>query len=179
MSESSQKTIQRRRPERTQFLMEVATEGAIVKKELPFIVGVIADLSGDSPKDDPTCERKPLRDTPFTGVDRDNFDDVMQRISPQITVSVANRLTGDNTMLRVPLKITKMDDFLPANVARQVEPLRRLLEIREKLGVLLTKVDRSPRLEDLLEAVLQDTEKMSRLANELGVDAASSQKEVE
>lgn len=132
-------------------------------KELPFVVGVMGDFSGN-----PTEELKPFRDRKFVQIDRDNFDEVMDRMKPGLNIKVENTLAGDGSEMAVDLKFSSMQDFDPGNVARQVEPLNKLLETREKLKDLLTKVDRSEDLEELLEQVLKNSDQLKELSSQLG-----------
>lgn len=165
MAESVQQKLNRVRKPRVHITYDVETEGAQVRKELPFVVGVIGDFSGK-----PYEPVKPLRDRKFIQVDRDNFDDVMQRMTPGAEFKVENTLAADDTQLAVQLKFKSMDDFEPAAIVAQVEPLRKLLAARNKLRDLMSKVDRSEELESLLEEVLQNTDKLNALAGELGTD---------
>ncbi|BCH27593.1 type VI secretion protein [Mesorhizobium sp. L-8-10] len=165
MAESVQQKLNRVRKPRVHITYDVETEGAQVRKELPFVVGVIGDFSGK-----PYEPLKPLRDRKFIQVDRDNFDEVMQRMTPGAEFKVENTLAGDDTQLAVQLKFKSMDDFEPAAIVDQVEPLRKLLAARNKLRDLMSKVDRSEELESLLEEVLQNTDKLNALAGELGTD---------
>jgi type VI secretion system protein ImpB len=142
---------------------EVETGGAMVMKELPFVMGVMGDFSGD-----PTSELKPLRDRKFVQIDRDNFNDVMNRMTPGLNLKVENTLAGDGSEMAVNLEFKSMDDFEPAKVAKQVEPLSKLLETRDKLRDLLTKIDRSEDLEEILEKVMKDPDQVKKLAEELG-----------
>lgn len=162
MAESVQQKLSRVRKPRVHITYDVETEGAEVRKELPFVVGVIGDFSGKSYE-----PLKPLRDRKFTQVDRDNFDDVMQRMTPGAEFKVDNTLAGDDSQMAVSLRFKSMDDFEPAAVVNQVEPLRKLLAVRNKLRDLMSKVDRSEELESLLEEVLQNTDKLAALAGEL------------
>ncbi|MEO3389465.1 type VI secretion system contractile sheath small subunit [Mesorhizobium sp. CAU 1741] len=166
MAESVQKKLNRVRKPRVHITYDVETEGAEVRKELPFVVGVIGDFSGK-----PYEPVKPLRDRKFIQIDRDNFDDVMQRMTPGAEFRVENTLAGDGSELAVGLKFKSMDDFEPAAIVDQVEPLRKLLAVRNKLRDLMSKVDRSEELETLLEEVLQNTDKLTALAGELGTDS--------
>ncbi len=165
MAESVQQKLKRVRAPRVHITYDVETEGAQVRKELPFVVGVIGDFSGKSYE-----PQKPLRDRKFTQIDRDNFDDVMQRMTPGAEFKVENTLAGDESLLPVSLKFKSMDDFEPGAIVEQVEPLRKLLAVRNKLRDLMSKVDRSEELESLLEEVLQNTDKLTALAGELGAD---------
>jgi type VI secretion system protein ImpB len=163
MAESVQQKLKRVRAPRVHITYDVETEGAEVRKELPFVVGVIGDFSGK-----PYEPLKPLRDRKFIQIDRDNFDDVMQRMTPGAEFKVDNTLAGDESLLPVALKFKGMDDFEPAAIVDQVEPLRKLLAVRNKLRDLMSKVDRSEELEGILEEVLQNTEKLNELASQLG-----------
>ncbi|WP_296737673.1 type VI secretion system contractile sheath small subunit [Mesorhizobium sp.] len=163
MAESVQQKLNRVRKPRVHITYDVETEGAQVRKELPFVVGVIGDFSGK-----PYAPQKPLRDRKFIQIDRDNFDDVMQRMTPGAEFKVDNTLAADDSQMAVSLKFNSMDDFEPAAIVDQVEPLRKLLAVRNKLRDLMSKVDRSEELESLLEEVLQNTDKLSALAGELG-----------
>lgn len=164
MGESVHKKLARVRKPRVHITYEVETEGAVEVKELPFVVGVMGDFSGH-----PTKELKPLTDRKFIDIDRDNFNDVMKRMTPGLNIRVENTLKGDNTEMPVQLKFDSIEDFEPANVAKQVGPLRQLLETRDKLRDLTTKVDLSQDLEKVLEAALSDPQKLAQLANELGL----------
>jgi type VI secretion system protein ImpB len=164
MSASIHDKLKRVRKPRVHITYEVETEGAVVLKELPFVVGVLGDFSGN-----PTEKLKPLKDRKFVQIDRDNINDVMKRMTPGLNMKVENTLKGDGSEMAVQLKFDSMEDFEPANVAKQVEPLRKLLETRDKLRDLLTKVDRSEDLENVLEGVLKNTEDLKKMASDLGV----------
>lgn len=169
MAESVHDKLKRVRKPRVHITYEVETEGAVVVKELPFVVGVMGDYSGN-----PTEPLKPLKDRKFVQIDRDNFNDVMNRLTPGLNLKVENTLKGDGSEMGVELKFKSMDDFLPANVAKQVEPLRKLLETRDKLRDLQTKVDRSDELENVLERILQDSDQLKKASSELGVEAPAT-----
>jgi type VI secretion system protein ImpB len=170
MAESVQKKLSRVRTPRVHITYDVETEGAQVRKELPFVVGVVGDFSGKSYE-----PVKPLRDRKFIQIDRDNFDDVMKRMTPGAEFKVENTLAGDDSEMAVALRFNSMDDFEPGTVVQQVEPLRKLLAVRNKLRDLMSKVDRSEDLENILEEVLRNTDKLSALAGELG-DETSEEK---
>jgi type VI secretion system protein ImpB len=155
--------LSRVRAPRVHISYQVETEGAVVEKELPFVVGVLGDFSGD-----PTSPLKPLKDRKFTQIDRDNFDDIMARMSPGLNMKVDNTLQKDGSEISVNLKFNSMADFEPARVADQVEPLRKLMETRNKLRDLLSKADRSEELESLLERVLKNSDDLAKLASEVG-----------
>ena len=163
MAESVHDKLKRVRKPRVHITYDVETEGAVEVKELPFVMGVMGDFSGD-----PTEPLKPLRDRKFIQIDRDNFDQVMQRMSPGLKLRVENTLKGDGSTMPVELKFSSMDDFEPGRIVEQVEPLRRLMETRTKLRDLMTKADSSEQLETLLEQILQDSGQMDSLRAELG-----------
>lgn len=172
-SESVQDKLARVRKPRVHITYQVETEGALVEKELPFVVGVLGEFSGNNPGEAP----KALKDRKFVGVDRDNFNDIMKRLKPGISTRVDNTLTDEGSELGVQLKFNSIDDFQPGKIVQQVEPLRKLLEARDKLRDLLTKVDRSEDLEGLLEKVLQNTEQMQKLNEALGLGKTEEKKE--
>src|SRR3954447_8804245 len=133
MSSSIHDKLERVRKPRVHIKYEVETEGASVEKELPFVVGVLGDFSGQ-----PSEPLKPLKDRKFIQIDRDNFNDVMARMTPGLNMKVKNTLKDDGSELGVQLKFSNMDDFSPERVAQQVDPLRKLTETRDKLRDLLT-----------------------------------------
>jgi type VI secretion system protein ImpB len=169
-SESYQQRLDRVRKPRVQIKYEVEVDGARVQKELPFVVGVVGDFSGH-----PTEKLKPLAKRKFVKIDRDNFDEVMKSMTPGLNLRVENTLADDGSEMAVQLKFDSLADFEPAKVAQQVEPLRKLLETRDKLRDLLTKIDRSEDLENLLEQVLKNTEDLKQFAAEQGIAAAQDE----
>jgi type VI secretion system protein ImpB len=159
MAESSQKWLLRNRPPRVKITYDVETGGAIERKELPFIMGVLADLSGK-----PVEALPAVKDRKFVEIDRDNFNEVLASIKPHLAFRVANKLAPDSEdQLSVDLSFSHLDDFSPVEVLKQVEPLRRLFEARERLRDLLTKLDGNDALEDLLKQVAGDPEKQEEL----------------
>lgn len=161
--ESIHDKLSRVRKPRVHITYDVETEGAMVKKELPFVVGVMGDFSGNN-----TDNLKPLKDRRFIQIDRDNFDDVLRRMNPKLRLKVDNKLSDDDSQISVELSFNSMDDFQPAAVVNQVEPLRQLMETRNKLRDLMTKVDRSEELEELLERVLNNSDDLQKLSADLG-----------
>src|SRR5437763_83825 len=164
MAESLQHKLDRVRRPRVQITYDVETNGAMQKMELPFVVGVLADLSG-KPKE----ALKPLKDRKVVNIDRDNFNDVLAKATPRVAIKVDNKLTDANTKLAVELNFRHMDDFEPARVAEQVGPLRELLEMRKKLTQLLSKMEGNDKLEALLHEVMSNKSKALQLANAMGV----------
>jgi type VI secretion system protein ImpB len=160
MSDSTQKKIGRIRPPRVQITYDVETGGAVEKKELPFLVGVLADLSGDRDADRPLPK---LRDRKFVEVDRDNFNEVMTGIAPRISFQVPNALQNDGSNLAVSLTFAEIDDFEPVQVLKQVTGLKDLYAARQKLTDLLTKLDGNDALDRLLSEVIASSEKQDEL----------------
>jgi type VI secretion system protein ImpB len=162
MSASIHDKLARVRKPRVHITYQVETEGAEIERELPFIVGIMGDFAGD-----PAEPLRPLSERKFIQIDRDNFDEVMTRIKPGLNLRVENVLAGDGSQLPVELRFRSIEDFEPARVAEQVPALKALLDTRAKLRDLLSKVDRSEELEGLLEEILQDQDKLQKLAGEL------------
>lgn len=152
MAESIQHKLDRVRKPRVHITYDVEVGDATVKKELPFVVGVMGDFSGN-----PTEPLKPMKDRKFIQIDRDNFNDVMARMSPGLDLKVENTLQGDGSEMSVQLKFNSMDDFEPAKVVEQVEPLKKLMETRSQLKQLQAAVDRSDELEEALDEALKQT----------------------
>ena len=157
--------LNRVRKPRVHITYDVETGGAAIERELPFIVGVMGDFAGD-----PSEPLKPLAERKFTQIDRDNFNDVMARVGPGLNMKVENTLAGDGSEVAVNLKFRSMDDFEPARVAEQVPALKALMDTRAKLRDLMSKVDNSEKLEELLDEVLQDEAKLKTLSEQLGLD---------
>ncbi|HEY2539690.1 MAG TPA: type VI secretion system contractile sheath small subunit [Stellaceae bacterium] len=169
MAESTQHVLSRVRPPRVQITYDVEIGGAIEKKQLPFIVGILADLSGQ-----PSEPLPKVKDRKFVEIDRDNFDDVLAAAAPRLAIRVPNKLKPDaNEMLNVELKFKSMDDFGPVAVVQQIEPLRKLFEARNRLRDLLTKLDGNDELDAILREVVASTEEQAKLRSELGGAQAS------
>jgi type VI secretion system protein ImpB len=162
-SESQQKKLSRVRKPRVHITYDVETNGAMVKKELPFVVGVLGDFSGN-----PTQPLKNFKERKFVQIDRDNFNDVMARMTPGLNLRVENTLKGDGSEMGVQLQFNSMDDFEPARIIEQVEPLKKLMETRQKLTELLGKVDLADDFEKKLEDILKDPDKEKKLNAALG-----------
>lgn len=168
--ESMQKKLDRVRPPRVQIKYEVEIGDAMEMKELPFVLGVLGDYSGKPEKPLP-----PLKQRKFVNIDRDNFDKVLEGMAPRVAYRVDDKLSGDEgKQLNVELKFKNMDDFHPEQVARQIEPLRQLLETRDKLKDLLAKLEGNDKLDELLQNVLNSTEAQQALKKDLGVEDAGN-----
>jgi type VI secretion system protein ImpB len=142
---------------------------AIEMKELPFVMGILADLSGM-----PADPLPRVRDRKFIEIDRDNFNEVMASLKPRLTFRVLNTLANDNTETSVELLFKDMDDFQPVNVVKQIPALARLYEARTRLKDLLTKLDGNDTLDDLLQEIITNTEKRDALKQELGMTGEKS-----
>lgn len=165
MAESTQHKLDRVRPPRVQITYDVETGDAIQKKELPFVVGVIADLAGSPAEASP-----PMKDRKFVEIDRDNFNDVMTSIGPRLAFQVDNRITDDDTKLNIELTFTHMDDFDPVEVVQRVEPLRQLFEARQRLADLRAKLDGNDDLDRLLQDIVENTDGLKEIQGEAAVD---------
>ena len=165
MSESIHDKLKRVRKPRVHITYDVETNGAVQNKEIPFVMGVMGDYSGDN-----TENKKALKDRKFSQVDRDNFNEVMNNIAPQVNMKVENTLQDDGSEMSVDLDFKNMEDFEPQNIVDKVDPLKKLMETRNKLRDLLTKADRSEDLENLLEEVLSNSDALASLQGELGTD---------
>jgi len=167
-SESVQRVLTRVRPPRVKITYDVEIGSAIEKKELPFIVGILVDLAGDPPTASaeepvegaaPVKAAVPLKDRPFVEIDRDNFDTVLQAISPKISIKVTNHLNGEDGKklggeVTFPLKFEKIDDFRPESLILQVKELKDLLDKRNDLRDLLTKSDGSDKWAKLIDRTI-------------------------
>lgn len=164
MSDSIHDKLNKVRKPRVHITYDVETEGAQVQKELPFVVGVLGDFSGD-----PTQPLRPLSERKFVQIDRDNFSDVMGRMTPGLKLKVDNKLADDGSQMAVDLEFKRMDDFEPAAIVEKIPALKALLDTRNKLRDLLSKADRSEELEKLLEQILQSQDDLASLSGDLGL----------
>lgn len=164
MADSIHDKLKRVRKPRVHITYDVETNGAVAEKEIPFVMGVMGDYSGDN-----ADNKKALKDRKFSQIDRDNFNDVMGNIKPQVGMKVENTIEGDDSEISVDIEFNSMEDFEPHKVIENVEPLKKLMETRNKLRDLLTKADRSDDLEAILEDVLSNTDALASLTDELGV----------
>jgi type VI secretion system protein ImpB len=157
--ESIQHKLDRVRPPRVQITYDVEIGGAILKKELPLVVGVLADLSGN-----PEQALPKLRERKFVEIDRDNFNEVLAACSPRLTLRAANRLTKDSdSKVNVELKFRQIDDFTPLNVMLKIEPLKKLFQARQRLTDLLGKLDGNDALDSMLQEIVASTEDLKQL----------------
>lgn len=173
MSESIHEKGQRVRRPRVHLKYKVYTDGAEPEKELPFVIGVLGDYSGNDPQVDRGLfgDRKPVE------LRKDNFSEVMAGMGPGLNMAVPDRLSGKkDAEMQVQLRFTSMKDFEPAAIARQIPATRRLLEIHDRLQELKTKADLSQPLEKVLSEILNDAALLERLKAELGLDTAETPK---
>ncbi len=161
--DSVQKRLEKVRPPRVQLTYDVEVGDAIEQKEIPFAVGVLGDFTG---KQDPDKPLPKLKDRKFVKVDLDNFDDVMKGMAPAASYRVKNKLGEDGGEFAVNLKFEQLEDFRPESVVQQVDPLRKLLDARTKLSDLRNKLAGNDRLEDILDDVLKNTDKLAKLGQE-------------
>ena len=166
MAESLQHKLDRVRRPRVQITYDVETGGAMKKVELPFVVGVLADLSGQ-----PKTALRPLKERKAVAIDRDNFNKVLAQSATRLALRVPNKLTDPNSKLAVELNFSEMDDFEPTKVAQQVGPLKELLDMRRRLTELLSKMEGNDKLEKLLGEVMGNTEKAMEMAKQMGIEA--------
>ena len=164
MSDSIHDKLKRVRKPRVHITYDLETNGALVEKEIPFVMGVMGDYSGDN-----TDNKKSLKDRKFAQIDRDNFNDLMSKVNPQLRMKVQNMLENDGTDMSVNLNFNSMEDFEPQKIVEQVASLKKLMDTRNRLRDLLTKADRSEDLELILEDVLKNTSALSSLSGELGI----------
>jgi type VI secretion system protein ImpB len=165
MAESLQHTLDRVRSPRVQITYDVEVGDAIEMKEIPFVVGVLADLSGKP--DEPLPK---VKDRKFVEIDRDNFNQVLSGMKPRLAYRVDNKLTDDDSKMAVELRFKSLDDFHPERVAEQVTPVRKLVEARKRLSDLLAKLDGNDKLDELLQDVLASTDSIEKLGKETGFD---------
>ena len=162
--ESLQHTLDRVRSPRVQITYDVEVGDSIEKKEIPFVVGVMADLSGKPEKALPKLKERKLVE-----IDRDNFNQVLEGMKPRLAFRVDNKLTDEDSALAVELKFKALEDFHPENVAKQIDPIRKLMEARKKLSGLLNKLDGNDRLDELLQEVISSTDTLEKLSREAGI----------
>ena len=156
--ESTQQKLSRVRPPRVQSTYDVEIGDAIETKELPFVLGVLGEYSGQ-----PKTELPKLKERKFVAIDRDNFDEALKGMAPRLTLQVDNTLKGDDSRLSVELNFNKLEDFEPQRIVGQVDPLRQLLEIRTRLSDLRNKIIGNDKLEALLDEIVRDSEKLEAI----------------
>jgi type VI secretion system protein ImpB len=163
MKESLQHKLDRVRPPRVQITYDVEVGGAIELKELPFVVGVMGDFTGKP--EDPMA---PLKQRKFVEIDPDNFNQVMAGMKPRLAFTTQNKMQEDGSKIGVELKFNNIEDFEPDNVVQQVDPLRKLVEARQKLSDLQSKMDGNEKLESMLEDIIANADKQKAISDEIG-----------
>jgi type VI secretion system protein ImpB len=169
MPESTQHKLDRVRPPRVQITYDVEVGGAIQKKELPLVVGIMADLSGK-----PDIPLPKLKDRKFVEVDRDNFNDILKATNPRLALRVDNKLVNDGSKLNVELRFNHLDDFGPLSVVKQVQPLNALLDARGRLNDLLAKLDGNDELDAMLQKIVQNTDGLKEIKAAVDSEAAKT-----
>jgi type VI secretion system protein ImpB len=172
--ESTQKKLNRVRPPRVHITYDVHIGDAIEMKELPFVMGILSDLSGNP--DEPLPR---LRDRKFVEIDRDNFNSVMKGMKPRLAFKIDNQLADDGSQIATELRFNNIEDFEPENVVNQVEPLKKLLDVRRHLSDLLAKADGNDKLNERLQEIVSNTELLRRAGREAGVEASGSKENKE
>lgn len=169
MSNSLQKWVGRNRPPRVQITYDVEIGDAIEKRELPMVVGLLADLSGQ-----PATPLPKMKERRFVEIDRDNFDEIMGKIAPRLDLSVPDTMKGDGN-LKVELKFNQFSDFHPESIVRQVPRLAKLLEARQQLRDLLGKLDGNDELDSILERIVQSSEDLKKVQSEANAGQAAAE----
>jgi len=161
--DSTQKKLERVRPPRVNISYDVETGGAVEKKELPFLMGVLADLTGN-----PAEALPRLKDRKFVEINPDNFDSVLKSCKPRVNFAVENKLQPGGGKIAVDMTFESMDDFSPDAVAQKVGPLKELLDLRTKLADLRGSLQGNDKLEEILQHTLNDAAAMKKLEGEIG-----------
>lgn len=168
--ESLQHKLDRVRPPRIQITYDVEVGGAIELKELPFVVGVLGDFVGKP--EDPLA---PLKDRKFVEIDPDNFNQVLAGMKPRVAFNVDNKLQDDGSKMGIDLKFTNIEDFEPDSIVQQVEPLRKLVEARQKLSDLRSKMDGNDKLESILQDIISNSDKQKELSDALNIESGKEE----
>ncbi len=163
--ESTQQKLSRVRAPRVHITYDVEVGDAIELKERPFVMGVLGDFTGQPQQSLPR-----LMDRKFVEVTPDNFDQVLDKMSPHLSFSVDNKLTNDGSQLKVDLNFKELADFEPEQVAKKIDPVKKLLDLRTKLSDLRGSLQGNDKLDELLHDAVSNTEKRQKLSSELGLD---------
>lgn len=172
MSDSIQHKLDRVRPPRVHITYDVEIGDAVEQKEIPFVAGVLSDLSGK-----PEEPLPPLKERKYVEIDRDNFNSVLEGMNPRLTYRVDNKIEDDDTKIGVELKFKSLDDFHPERIAEKVEPIRKLMEARKKLYNLLGKLDGNDKLDELLQDVISNSAKLATLGKTEATEDEAQDKE--
>jgi type VI secretion system protein ImpB len=161
--ESLQHKLDRVRPPRVQITYDVEIGNAIELKELPFVVGVMGDFVGKS--EEPMAN---LKQRKFVEIDPDNFNQVLSGMKPRLAFTTENKMQEDGSKMGIELKFNNIEDFEPDNVVQQIDPLRKLVEARQKLADLRSKMDGNEKLETMLENIIANADQQKALSDEIG-----------
>lgn len=170
--ESLQHKLDRVRPPRVQITYDVEVGGALELKELPFVLGVLGDFVGKPEEALPA-----MKNRKFVEIDPDNFNQVMAGMKPRLSFSTDNKLQDDGSKIGVELKFNGIEDFEPDNIVQQVDPLRKLVEARQKLSDLRSKMDGNDKLETMLNDVISNADKQKELSDALGLGGEAGKEE--
>ena len=170
--ESLQHKLDRVRPPRVQITYDVEVGGAIELKELPFVVGVLGDFVGKPEEALPA-----LKNRKFVEIDPDNFNQVLAGMKPRVAFSSDNKLLDDGSKIGIDLKFNSIEDFEPDSIVQQVDPLRKLVEARQKLSDLRSKMDGNDKLESMLNDVISNADKQKELSDALGLGGEAGKEE--
>jgi|TARA_B110000977_G_scaffold121664_1_gene156472 type VI secretion system protein ImpB len=154
---------------RVSITYDVETNGAVQTKELPFVIGMVGNYSGERQ------DKEALEDRTFYQVDKDNFNDVIKKLSPALSYKVDNKLQDDDSEIQVDLTFSSMKDFEPDAIVQKIPVLQELAKTREQLMTLMSKADRSRDLEKILKEILQDQNLVKSLSEELGVNSETGE----
>ena len=168
--ESLQHKLDRVRPPRIQITYDVEIGDAIEMKELPFVVGVLGDFAGKPEEALPA-----LKDRKFVEIDPDNFNQVLAGMKPRVAFNVENKLQDDGSKMGVDLRFSSIEDFEPDNIVQQVEPLRKLVEARQKLSDLRSKMDGNDKLESILQDIISNSDKQKELSDQLNIEGGKEE----
>ncbi len=178
MAESHQKKLDRVRAPKVQIKYDVETYGAIEKKELPFVVGVVADLSGDNPAMDNNGKPQKVKDRKFVNIDGDEFNNVLKASRPRVKCSVPDKLSGEEGKnISIDMEFESLDDFHPHNVAEKVEPIKKLVEARRRLSSLKQKMDGNDDLEGLVNQILSNSDVRNSIKGSVGTETTAGDEE--
>lgn len=165
--DTTQHKLDRVRAPRVHITYDVEVGDALEVKELPFVAGILGDFSGKPDEPLPA-----LKNRQFTEVNPDNFDSVLKGMKPRLAYRVDNKLTSDDTKIGVELRFNSLDDFEPEQVAKQVDPLKKLLDVRQQLSGLLAKTEGNDRLNEKLQQIISDTDLLKKVGDEAGVGSS-------
>jgi len=176
MAQSQQKTLDRVRAPKVQIKYDVETYNGIEKRELPFVVGVMADLSGANPVMGTDGKPQKVKDRKFVNIDGDEFDSVLKASKPRVKCTVPDKISGEEGKnISVDLEFENLNDFHPQEIAEKVEPVRKLVDARRRLASLKQKMDGNDELEALVNNILKDASVRDQVKGEIGTDSSEEE----